>query len=230
MLEAHARAQVGPEVEVRAITARFGAPYIACEASYAVAAHATLDAWATDRARYTDSPDSVLIGCFGDPGLQALQETSAAAVTGLAQAAFAQAGQYGRFAVVTGGVRWRPILERHAQALGLREQLVGIHTIEPTGALLAQDPVGARALIAKACRDAQRLYQVDAVIVGGAGLAGIAMAVQSSVDVPLIDSVSAGVTYALTGALRSPRGRDCVGFTWSGVSAELSGTTHCVHF
>ena len=36
----------GGALEVHAVTARFGAPYIACEASYAVAQHAALDAWA----------------------------------------------------------------------------------------------------------------------------------------------------------------------------------------
>jgi len=47
LLQSHAQAAAGPQVQVRTVTARFGAPYIACEASYAVAAHALLDRWAS---------------------------------------------------------------------------------------------------------------------------------------------------------------------------------------
>ena len=43
-------------VAVRSATARFGAPYIADEASYAVAAHATLDAWQRDQAMQLGQP------------------------------------------------------------------------------------------------------------------------------------------------------------------------------
>lgn len=225
----HARALVGQGVQVDAVTARFGAPYISCEASYAVAAHATLDAWACARAQAkakgTPAATGILIGCFGDPGLQALQGTSAAAVTGLAQAAFVQASVQGRFAIVTGGERWRPMLERLAYALGYTHLLAGIHTVTPTGAQLAQDPVGARALLAQACREAQQRYCAQSVIVGGAGLAGIAADIQPQVGALLIDSVSAGVQHALSAAMQAaPRGPDAVTFTWQGVSPELAAT------
>jgi allantoin racemase len=46
LLQHHVQAAAGLHVRVRSITARFGAPYIADEASYAIAGHATLDAWA----------------------------------------------------------------------------------------------------------------------------------------------------------------------------------------
>jgi hypothetical protein len=38
----------------------------------------------------------VLIGCFGDPGLFALRESSACPVTGLAEASFIEAARRGR--------------------------------------------------------------------------------------------------------------------------------------
>ncbi|KAB2898959.1 MAG: Asp/Glu racemase, partial [Burkholderiaceae bacterium] len=38
LLQDHVQALAGQGVRVRTATARFGAPYIACEASYAVAA------------------------------------------------------------------------------------------------------------------------------------------------------------------------------------------------
>ncbi|RFO97412.1 Asp/Glu racemase [Rhodoferax lacus] len=225
LMQRHAQAAAGPQVEITTVTARFGAPYIACEASYAVAAHAVLDAWACAIAPGQPRFDAVLIGCFGDPGLLALRQVSQLPVTGLAEAAFAAAAAQGRFAIVTGGARWKPILERLAHSLGFGEQLAGIHTVEATGAELAADPLAAQVLLARACNEAVRKFGVGAVILGGAGLAGMAAQIQSVVAVPVIDSVLAGVAHALREAqqetLQAPK---VFGFAWGGVTSELAAT------
>ena len=200
LLLSHAQKVAGADVNLQAVTARLGAPYIACEASYAVAAHAVLDAWAnvlTSNTINTRAPDAVLIGCFGDPGLLALRDVSGVPVTGLAEAAFFEAAQYGRFAIVTGGQRWQPMLERLADTLGYSGALGGVVTVEPTGVQLAQDPLAACALLADACKRAVDLFDVKAVILGGAGLAGLAAQIQPLVSVPVIDSVLAGVRHAI---------------------------------
>lgn len=191
MLQEHVQAQVGADVRVRSTTARFGAAYISDEVSYAVAGHAVLDAMLPQR-----PAGAVLIGCFGDPGLFALRESSRLPVTGLAEAAFTEAAEYGRFAVVTGGAAWGPMLKRLAQALGFDGSLAGIRTVAPTGAELAADRDAARALLAQACADAVREFDAQAVIVGGAALAGLAAELQPDVRMPLIDSVAAGARRA----------------------------------
>ncbi|WP_326535334.1 aspartate/glutamate racemase family protein [Pseudorhodoferax sp.] len=222
LLQQHVQREAGAGVQVQSVTARLGAPYIACEASYAVAAHAALDAWAAALAKPgSAAPDAVLIGCFGDPGLFALREASPVPVTGLAEAAFAEAAQQGRFAIVTGGARWVSMLERLALALG-HQALAGIHTVAPTGAQLMADPQGARALLARACQEAAERWDAQAVIVGGAGLAGVAAAIQDQVRVPLVDSVGAGARMVLGAALPAP-GRSRAGFDvhWQNVAAEL---------
>ncbi|MCW5263001.1 Asp/Glu racemase [Verminephrobacter eiseniae] len=229
LLQQHVQAAAGLHVAVRTVTARFGAPYIACEASYAVAAHAALDAWAHDLAQSRPRPDAVLIGCFGDPGLMALRESSPVPVTGLAEASFVEAARHGRYAIVTGGQRWGPMLQRLAQALGQTQALAGIHTVAATGAQLAADPVAAHALLAPACRDAVRQLGVQAVILGGAGMAGMAAAVQSQLamlgvsGVPVIDSVLAGAHWALH-AHPAPAPRQTPGFdvAWTGLSQEMA--------
>jgi allantoin racemase len=222
LLQAHVQAAAGLHVRVRTVTARFGSPYIADEASYAVAAHAALDAWAADLASAEARPDAVLIGCFGDPGLMALRESSPVPVTGLAEAAFIEAARHGRYAVVTGGERWGPMLQRLAQALGQTQQLAGIHTVAPTGAQLAADPVTAKRMLGQACRDAANQLGVQAVILGGAGLAGMAAAVQPHVPVPVIDSVTAGARWALRTPSLPPT-RHAPGFDspWQGLSPEM---------
>ena len=223
LLQTHVQQALGLHVQVRTVTARFGSPYIADEASYAVASHAALDAWAAALADGDAVPNAVLIGCFGDPGLMALRESSPVPVTGLAEAAFIEAARHGRYAIVTGGERWGPMLQRLAQALGQAQQLAGIHTVAPTGAELAANPAAARALLAQACRDASRQLGVQAVILGGAGLAGMAAAVQAEVPIPVIDSVVAGAHWALRSAPMPPE-RTHPGFhvAWQGLSHEMT--------
>ncbi len=223
LLQRHVQAAAGDQVRVMAITARFGAPYIADEASFAVAGHATLDAWAAHLNSGAPAPDAVLIGCFGDPGLMALRESCPVPVTGLAEAALAEAAQQGRFAIVTGGERWGPMLQRLAQALGYATALAGIHTVAPTGAQLAADPAAARQLLAQACRDAVQRFDVRVVILGGAGLAGMAAAVQADVPVPVIDSVVAG-TRGVLGLQPPGAARQAPGFDvdWRGLSPDMT--------
>src|SRR6218665_270090 len=236
LLQQHVQAAAGLHVAVRTVTARFGAPYIACEASYAVAAHAALDAWAHDLAQSRPRPDAVLIGCFGDPGLMALRASSPVPVTGVAEASFGEAARHGRYAIVTGGQRWGPMLQRLAQALGQTDALAGIHTVAATGAQLAADPVAAHAPLAPACRGAARPgggggggRGVQGVILGGAGMAGMAAAVQSQLamlgvsGVPVIDSVLAGAHWALH-AHPAPAQRQTPGFdvAWTGLSPEMA--------
>ena len=228
LLQQHVQTAAGSHVTVRSVTARFGAPYISDEASYAVAAHAALDAWAVALNTADKRPDAVLIGCFGDPGLQALRESSPVPVTGLAEAAFIEAARHGRFAVVTGGERWGPILQRLAQSLGHAQALAGIHTVAPTGAQLAADPVAARQLLTEACLNAVRQLGVQTVILGGAGLAGMAAQIQPFVNVPIVDSVIAGATWALRNSPLPPQ-RATPGFDvpWVALSPEMAQLGLC---
>lgn len=182
--------QAHPELQWEAATARFGAPYIASEASYAVGAHAVLDAFAAFETA-SGRPDAVLIACFGDPGLLALREVAQLPVVGLAQASLEAAAARGPFAVVTGGAAWGPMLERFARMHQLDARLCGIHTVELTGAQIAQAPEQSFGMLAQACRRgiADGAQQV---VLGGAGLAGLAVRLQEQVPVPLLDNVLLG--------------------------------------
>jgi allantoin racemase len=197
-LSVFAKNDIGSDnIHIQAVTASFGAPYIDSETSYAVAAHATLEAMKTAMLDENTVPQSILIACFGDPGLLALRESTQVPITGLAEAAFMEAAKFGRFAIVTGGARWKPMLERHAHMLGFDAALAGIHTVQPSGLQLAQDPAAAKILLAEACKTALRDFNAQAVILGGAGLAGMAASIQSQVESPIIDSVLAGVRLAV---------------------------------
>lgn len=208
-------------VQVQAITASLGASYIASEASYAIAGHAALDAWARHAAA-GGAADALLLGCFGDPGTWALRELTGLPVIGLAEAAMRQAARHGRFAIVTGGAAWVPMLQRLARSLGLADALTAVHTVAPSGAELAARPAEALALLGHACRQAAQ--GADAVILGGAGLAGYAAALAAGVPVPLIDSASAGIEWLLDEPLEALRAPPAGGTppAWLGLHGALA--------
>jgi len=182
-----------PSVQWRNATGAFGARYVVSEAAYAIASHAALEAWAS----HGEGCDAVLLACFGDPGLFALREQSAAPVVGLAEASMRAAARAApRFSIVTGGPRWRPMLERLAQALGLGAGLASVRTIEITGAQAAADPHNAIRGLAQACRQARDEDGAGAVILGGAGFAGLGARVADEAGLAVIDSVAAGALAA----------------------------------
>jgi Asp/Glu/hydantoin racemase len=146
----------------------------------------------------------VLIGCFGDPGLEALSRAaSPVPVLGLAQAALGEAHRAGRYAIVTGGRAWKPMLERIVATFGWQHRLDNITVIEQSGRDLAADPERAMRLLAAACREAA-VPGVTRVVLGGAGFAGYGDLIEE-VPVPVIDSVSAAARALLALFSREPR-------------------------
>lgn len=191
------RAHAPVDVELIGSTGRFGAKYITTRAATAVAAHAALDCYAENR----HGIDGVLLACFGDPGLLALKEIADVPVIGLAEASCHLAAmQAQKFSIITGGHRWGPMLEEFVAGMGLSSRLASVRTVAPSGGDIAANPQAAYALLAAEVRAAQD-DGAGAVILAGAGLAGIAANIQHLVEVPVIDCVAAGV-QAVVAAVR----------------------------
>jgi Asp/Glu/hydantoin racemase len=196
----YVRATVGEEIELVGTTGRFGCAYISSEGCYAVAAHAALDCYAEHGA----GCDGVLLACFGEPGLFAMREVCPVPVTGLAEASMqAAAERGGRFAIVTGGERWKPMLERFAAMLGYADRLAAVRVVSLTGGQIAANRDGAIEMLAKACVAAVDEDGADEVILGGAALAGLAERIQPRVWAPVLDSVIVGAKRAAA-LMRSP--------------------------
>lgn len=178
-----------PAIEWRLATGAFGEPYIVTEAAALVAAHAALEAWRKNH----EGCAAVLLACFGDPGLFALREVSAVPVLGLAEASMRAARRSAaRFSIVTGGAAWKPMLERLALALGFGDALASVRIMALTGAQAAADPESALAAIAVECRAARDADGAEAVILGGAGFAGLGQRASAAAGFRVIDSVEAG--------------------------------------
>jgi Asp/Glu/hydantoin racemase len=220
-IAAEARRIAAADTTVTGVTARFGARYVATRAAYAVAAHAALDAYAG----HGGEADAIVLACFGDPGLFALREVARVPVVGMAEASCRMAARRGkRIAIVTGGSGWVPMLREFVAAIGSANEVAAIRAVAPTGAEIAADPERACAILAAECRAAAAEDGADVVILGGAGLIGIADAIASAVPVPLVDSLTAAVKIAeevawasahATATVEQPAG-------WVGLSPHLS--------
>lgn len=184
---------VSPGTELKAVTGRFGGRYVASRATYAIAGHAALDAYA----QHGRDVDAVALACFGDPALLALKEIAHQPVVGMAEAScLTAAAMGGKFAIVTGGERWGPMLREFVALMGMSDRLAFIQTVAPTGADIAREPEKALGLLAEACASCVRDHGADSVILGGAGLAGLAERIADKVPVPLIDGLAACVRLA----------------------------------
>ncbi len=201
----HARRLAPAGVTLKAATGAFGPRYIASRAAAAVAGHAALDCYAREGA----GCDAVLLACFGDPGLDGLRELAEVPVMGLAEASCAAAAREGRFAIVTGGERWGPMLTEFAAARGYAASLLAVRTVAPTGADIARDPEGSLRLLGDACR-AAATEGAAAVVLGGAGLVGLAARLQPEVPVRVICSLEAGMAAVLA-ACRNPAAKPTSG-------------------
>lgn len=193
-LAARMREIAGPGVTIVPVTGRFGARYITSRAAVAIAGHAALDVLA----EHVSDCDVVYLACFGDPGLNALKEVSPVPVVGMAGASVQEACRLGRrFAIVTGGAAWGPMLGELVSGLGLSDRLAAIRTLDQSGSEIARDPASALDGLIEACNACANESRADSVILGGAGLSGLAAVVQGSVPVPVICSAEAGMRAAL---------------------------------
>ncbi len=162
-------------------------------ATYAVAAHAALDCYTAQTERY----DAVILACFGDPGLGALQEIADVPVFGLAEAACRAAAKANKpYSIVTGGERWAPMLRDYLMPLGLTEFLASIRTVDTTGSQIMTDPQGSLDKLAEACRLAATEDGAACVILGGAGLVGLAERIAGKVPVPVLDCLEPAIAAA----------------------------------
>ena len=87
--------------------------------------------------------DAYLIACFGDPGLDAARELTAAPVVGIGEAAYIAASLVAkRFGVITTLPRSIPALEEGIDALGLRSRCAGDRAAEHPRRRAGQRPPG----------------------------------------------------------------------------------------
>lgn len=176
-----------------------GPPVIATPETFDAGIGAALRGWREHRRSTAVLPDAVLLGCFGDPGLEALRARCPVPVIGLADAAMqASAAQYGSYGILTAGPAWVAMLKQRARDFGCGTELVEVLALPVDGKTYLAAP---ERWAGQLQHDAGRLHRrgAQALILGGAAFAGTSL----SLDVPLVqvDPLAAAV-----GALRAAMG------------------------
>lgn len=195
-----------PPAEIVPATAPFGARYISTRAAVVIAGHAVLSALADHVG--ADNPrgyGAAVIACFGEPGIEAARELMPIPVVGMAEASIAAGLALApRVALLTGGASWVPMLEEFRLIRGHGPARVMVRGVAPTGDMIARDPDGAIALLVEAAAAAAR-DGAQAVVLGGAGLAGLAPRVAPLVGVPVLDSLDCALVAAMGGGTVPPQ-------------------------
>lgn len=172
-------AEIGDRAVLTAVTAPFGARYIASRTAVAIAAHAVIDAYAEATVDGT-SFDAVVVACFGDPGIDALKEITSVPVLGFADGGLiTAAARPGSFAIATIGESWRGMLAELTLRRGLSDRLAGIILIDENGR--------APELAGPKITEAAKRLGVDRVIVGGTGLIPILDQIAEWIDIEVVD-------------------------------------------
>jgi allantoin racemase len=137
--------------------------------------------------------DGYLIGCFGDPGLDAVRELTTGPVVGIGEAAYIAAATVAkRFAVITTLARSRPEIEDALTRAGVTNQCVGVL---PLGIPVAEQgsafPDTTEAIVALG-EHAVTDLRAEAIVLACGGMSDVETAVASALGVPATNGVVVG--------------------------------------
>jgi len=184
---AAARAAASPGTEIVPATPRFGPAVIATRAENIIAGHALLELLA----EHAGKVDGVLLAVSHDTALEAARQLMPCPVVAMTEAAcFTACLTGGRFGLITFGSTetYRERIARH----GLASRLAGLLGIDATPQEAVRDPDGvARKLQAGLGKLVEQ--GADAVVLGGAALAGMAPKLPPRSPVPLLDGIACGI-------------------------------------
>jgi allantoin racemase len=137
--------------------------------------------------------DAAIIGAFGDPGMMEARARLSIPVVGLGEAGIRAAANGRRFSIVTLGEAMRSALAERVRSLGLKDRLAEIRIMP----LTIPDMIANRETHLGAIVDAIRACSGDAVLLGGAPLAGLGTKMTEETGMTVLDGVEASVATAV---------------------------------
>ncbi len=218
-----ARSVATPEIEITAITATRGVPYIASRAEAQIAGSEVLEILAQEAPGH----DAAIIAAFGDPGIIAARELFDMPIVGMAEAAVMTAALLGdRFSVVTFSphmARWYTDCVRQT---GLWDRFTGVRHPEAAPETLHDVAVTLRSDLIALAQKATNEDEADVIILGGAPLAGLVPMIAHETPGLLVDPIAAATVQAIALARLAPsytnRSARPVAKTSQGLGAALS--------
>lgn len=138
--------------------------------------------------------DVVTILCAGDPGVEGAKDVLTIPVVGIYEAALHLACLLGRrFAVVTVLPDAVPLLEDRITLLGLTARCASVRSVDIPVLELEKDPDRMMDALLEQSRQAIVQERADTMVLGCAGMLGVARTLGEKLRVPVIDPVVAGI-------------------------------------
>ncbi|MDQ7027081.1 MAG: aspartate/glutamate racemase family protein [Anaerolineae bacterium] len=137
-----------------------------------------------------DGWDGILLGCYGDPGLDALRELVSIPVIGAGEATSLMAASLGhRFSIITVTDSVVYMLEKMVRNVGVGEKLASVRTVDISVMDLHKDREQAIEITVEEGRKAIKEDRADSLIVGcmSMGFLEIAEAAQAELGVPFLN-------------------------------------------
>jgi Asp/Glu/hydantoin racemase len=175
------------------LTAPRGVPYIATRAEAQIGGVVALEMLA----EHHRSCDAAIIAAFGEPGLLGARELFDVPIVGMAEAAMLSACMLGRgFAIVTFATALVPWFEDCVEMHGLAGRCAGVRMLDAPFRSIDDVQEEKEAVLVDLCNRTIVSTSADAIVLGGAPLAGLARKVRERIPVPVVDQVQAAVKLA----------------------------------
>ena len=159
-----------------------------------------------------DQYDGIVVACYGPhPAIEGIREAIEIPTMGIMEASILYALPLGsKFSIVTTSPRWQPLLEEGVKLLGVEERCASVRS---SGlAVLDLERLPAEQVCSRLADEARAAVLEDGaevILLGCAGMAGLEETVARTAEVPVVDSVRAGVimvaALARSGARTSKR-------------------------
>ncbi|MDC0912892.1 aspartate/glutamate racemase family protein [Paracoccaceae bacterium] len=147
-------------------------------------------------ARHKDV-DAIVIACFDDTGLDAVRSLVSVPVLGIGEAAYHAAGMIAnKFSVITTLSRSVPGLENNLMRYGLAQKCACVRATEIPVLKLEEGDPATLDKIRSEIRASINEDKAEAIVLGCAGMADLMAQLSEEFGLPVIEGVSAGVTFA----------------------------------
>jgi len=189
---AAARAVARPDTEIVAANSQNGPASIQGFLDVATCVPGLLD-----EVRLHPDVDAIVIACFDDTGLDAVRSLVSVPVLGIGEAAYHAASMIAtKFSVITTLSRSVPGLENNLLNYGLAQKCVRVRATDIPVLKLEEGDPATLYKIRSEIREAIDKDNAEAIVLGCAGMADLMAQLSQEFGLPVIDGVSAGVTFA----------------------------------
>lgn len=144
-----------------------------------------------------DGFDAYIIACYGDPALHACREVTLKPVIGIAEASMYTASALAaRFSIVTVIPRIKTMLEEMVVNYGFSHKMASIRTTPLYVLDIEKNPDRCIQTLRQEAQRAKDEDNAEAILLGCAGFAEFAKALEQELDIPVLDGVVCAVKFA----------------------------------